>query len=270
MDNAHEIGCSWNTAPRSVNVSEDIHVWRVDLEQPESVIRDSERLLAREEQEKAHRFRFVDHRQRFTVTRVAVRQILSSCIGVDPRSIEFATGSHGKPYITSRTLQFNVSHSHARALVAVARGCEIGVDVEKIRDIEDAQVLANRFFSSAEARRLSAASDAASLTRGFFECWTRKEAFVKAIGEGLSHPLDSFEVTFFPETKADLRLGAAHLGKWALRNIDLGPGYCGAVAFECEVGTGVSQRDIKLWEWSWSPSSLGYDSLHSGCVANAI
>ena len=114
--------------------------------------------------------------------------------------------------------------------------------------MDDAEYLADRFFSAPESRKLRTAVDSAARIRGFFECWSRKEAFIKALGEGLSHPLDSFEVSFYPDMAVTLRLGSGDSGKWVLRNIDPGPGYCGAIVFERDA-CGNDDPDIHLWEW---------------------
>lgn len=238
----------WQVTPSSPVAGEHVHVWRIDLEQPDAILDGLEDLLAEGEKARAQRFRFVRDRRRFTVARAALRQILAGRLGVKPRSIEFSTGAYGKPYLTERTFRFNVSHSGGLALVAVARNRELGVDIEELRPMDDAEELADRFFSASESRKLRAAPDSASRIRGFFECWSRKEAFIKALGEGLSHPLDSFEVSFYPDTAVTLRLGSGDSGKWVLRNIDPGPGYCGAIVFE-RGPCGSADPDIHLWKW---------------------
>lgn len=239
----------WRVAPAPVKVADEhVHVWRIGLIQPDAIFEALEDLLAEDEKARAHRFHFVRDRRRFTVARAALRQILAGCLGVDPHSVEFSTGSYGKPHLVEENLRFNLSHSGGLALVAVARDRELGVDIEELRHMDDAEALANRFFSTQESRKLLMAADSASLMRGFFECWSRKEAFIKALGEGLSHPLDSFEVTFFPDANVDLRLGSGDPGKWTLCNIDPGPGYCGAIVFERNP-YGSDGPDIRLWEW---------------------
>ena len=235
--------------PASLEVAdEQVHIWRIDLAQPGTILNALENLLAEDEKARAHRFHFARDRKRFTVARAALRQILAGCLGVDSHSVRFSTGPYGKPRLVEENLRFNVSHSGELALVAVARNRELGVDIEELRRMDDAEALADRFFSAPESRKLRTAADSASRIRGFFECWSRKEAFIKAIGEGLSHPLDSFEVSFFPDTVVTLRLDSGDSGKWALRNIDPGPGYCGAIVFERNPD-GSADPDIHLWEW---------------------
>ena len=228
--------------------NKQVHVWRIALTQPEAVLHSLEDLLAEDERARAHRFHFDRDRRRFTVARAALRQILAGRLGVNPHSVEFSTGPYGKPHLTEGDLRFNVSHSGGLALIAVARNRELGVDIEELRPMDDAEALADRFFSAQESRKLRMAPDSTSRIRGFFECWSRKEAFIKAIGEGLSHPLDSFEVSFFPDTAVTLQLSSGDAGKWALHNIDPGPGYCGAIVLERDPD-GNTEPDICLWEW---------------------
>ena len=238
----------WQAAPSSPVADAHVHIWRIDLEQPDAILGALEDLLAEDEKARARRFRFVRDRRRFTVARAALRQIVAGCLGVDPHSVGFSTGPYGKPRLTEGNLRFNVSHSGGLALVAVARNRELGVDIEELRPMDDAEDLADRFFSAQESRKLRTAVDSAARIRGFFECWSRKEAFIKALGEGLSHPLDSFEVSFYPDTAVTLRLGSGDSGKWVLRNIDPGPGYCGAIVFERDA-CGSADPEIRLWGW---------------------
>lgn len=122
--------------------------------------------------------------------------------------VHLTKGPFGKPSPDDRKLRFNLSHSGGWVLLAVACGREVGVDIEEIRAIDDAATIAARYFSPGESRKLH---DVLGSTLGevaFFNCWTRKEAFIKAIGHGLSHPLDTFEVTFLPNEKVELRLDA--------------------------------------------------------------
>ena len=196
-------------------------------------------LLDHEERIRADRYAFERDRSRFVVARARLRQLLAVRLGVSPETIEFVRGAQGKPALAApyakSKLRFNVSHSANIALYAFAYGREVGVDVEAVRVMPDANDIAERFFSVCENNSYRDL-DSRNKPYGFFNCWTRKEAFVKALGDGLSHPLDSFDVSLVPgEPAGILRHGdiSGHDCGWRLSNIvSLPTGYVGAVAFE--------------------------------------
>ena len=193
------------------------------------------RLLSGDERERADRFRYAEHRQHYIVARGSLRRLLADRISVEPEAIQFSVGEHGKPRLasahTAANLEFNLSHSGSLALYAFARGCPVGVDVELVRDIPDADDLAGRFFSAAEIAALRALQPGRR-SLAFLACWTRKEAFIKALGVGLNCPLDLFDVTIDPDTPARItRIGAsADARAWALTAIRPYPGYIAALA----------------------------------------
>lgn len=155
-------------------------------------------LLTADERERANRFHFDEHRNRFIVGRAMLRTILGTCVEAEPASLEFAYGPHGKPCLERKErIGFNCSGSNDSALYAISTGPDIGVDLEHIRPLDDMVKIAERFFYPAEHRELLALPER-DRTKAFFDCWTRKEAFVKAVGEGLSHALDRFQVTLQP------------------------------------------------------------------------
>jgi 4'-phosphopantetheinyl transferase len=201
---------------------------------PEDV-RASAALLSDVERQRASRFVFDRDRHRFTVARARLRRLLSARLGVPPEAVGFAYGEHGKPaldrHCTASDLRFNVSHSDGVAVYAFSHGHEIGIDVESIRVIRDADDIAARFFSSRE-NEAYLALDPRDRPLGFFNCWTRKEAFVKALGDGLSHPLDRFDVSLAPGEPAKiLRVEGTpgdHCG-WTLHSFLPGPGLIGAI-----------------------------------------
>jgi 4'-phosphopantetheinyl transferase len=186
----------------------DIDVWIWSNPGHTMHARELDNTLSPEEEARAERFVYRRDAERFRSRRVRVRQILAEYLSVEPRAISFLTGSHGKPFLHpahNSDLQFNLSHSEDMAVFAVAHGLELGVDVEWIRPIEEQ--IAERFFSTAEKAALSKLPPEWAV-RGFFECWTGKEAFVKARGAGLSIPLDSFDVSVGPGTASTiLRIG---------------------------------------------------------------
>jgi 4'-phosphopantetheinyl transferase len=134
---------------------------------------------------------------RFTVAHATVRQILGACLQVPPQAVTFTAGANGKPAVTGLPLAFNLSHSGDLAVCAVAAGGQLGVDVEVIRPVSDADDLSSRYFASDEARSFCGCRRRAPAR--VFGVWTRKEAFLKAPGEGMSRPLDSFAVSVGPE-----------------------------------------------------------------------
>ena len=213
---------------------DECHVWRVPLDAPAQDVERLRSLLSAEERARAARFVFEADRRRFVVAHGGLREILAGYVGVAPASLTFASGPSGKPAVVEpRTgLRFNLSDSRGLALVAVTRGREVGVDVEAVRAAEDLDDLGASCFSPTERRALAAVPEASRL-EAFFDGWTRKEAFVKMLGDGLSRPLDSFDVTLTPgEPARILRVEGGRAGDWSLRSIEVGPGHRGALAIE--------------------------------------
>lgn len=165
--------------------------------------------------------------------------LLASYLGMDAASVQFVYGPQGKPALSPApknapsSLQFNASHSGDLAAYAFTNGCKIGVDVERYRALPDLENIARRFFSPEETAELLALSPAETAS-GFFNCWTRKEAFIKAMGGGLSIPLDSFRVTLGPGAAARMvSLGGNDdaARRWTLYDFSPGPEYAGAIAY---------------------------------------
>lgn len=178
-------------------------------------------LLSEEERQRATRFHFDRDRRRFVVRRAKLREILSVRTGVPPELLRFEAGPHGKPRLHGDICHFSASHSNERMLVAIDDR-ELGCDIERIVPDFDWPPLAERFFARDEQRALLAAPDG---LRAFFRCWTRKEAFVKGLGLGLSYPLDGFEVTV--GEAAEILSGG---DGWSLASGAIGDGYIFAVA----------------------------------------
>ena len=159
-------------------------------------------LLSVEEKKRADRLRVPSGRREFTIARAILRVFLGAACGVEPGEIILAAGAHGKPRLTSPSppmkLGFNISHSHGAVALALARGRETGIDIEKVRSDIEAEALAARFFSPRENDLLSRLAGREMLT-AFFDCWTRKEAVLKAIGAGLTLSLSSFDVSLAPD-----------------------------------------------------------------------
>ena len=212
--------------------SRTVHVWSVPTVASAGISLRFERTLSPDERERADRFRFAYLRESFIVARGALRVLLGRYLGLSPADIQFTYNGKGKPALAAPSgLCFNASHSGGLALFAFTPNCEIGVDVEQIRPLPDMQNIANRFFCSAEASELATLS-ANQRTSAFFLCWTRKEAYIKAIGEGLFEPLDGFRVTLQPSQPARfMHLPHDALGAWKLHNLHVVPGYAAALAY---------------------------------------
>ena len=193
-------------------------------------------LLSAQELDRADRFTLDQGRSRFIVARATLRRMLGQRLRVRPENIELVYGSRGKPALAPSLaysgLRFNVSHHGEFAVYAFALDREVGIDVEAIRNIPDADEVACFIFSQHEYEMYDAL-DAPDKARGFFNCWTRKEAFIKALGAGLSFPLDSFEVSLAPDEPARFIHveGVAGLDcGWMLHTFEPQPGLIGAVA----------------------------------------
>jgi 4'-phosphopantetheinyl transferase len=215
----------------------EVHVWRVSLDQPLAIVERFSQLLSVDEKARAARFHFERDRQHFIVARGCLRTILGRYLEIAPHKIQFTYTPYGKPKLSTSTsqaepLHFNLAHSGGFALYAFTQVGEIGVDLEHVRPEFGGDDIARRFFSSDEVSRLTELH-ANVRHEAFFNCWTRKEAFIKAKGIGLSLPLDQFDVTLAPDEPARLlrtRWDENEAGRWSLKAINVGPGYVAAVA----------------------------------------
>lgn len=190
----------WKPAPEAPSLDGDeIQIWRVALERRAPEVTALEQCLAADEQVRADRFRFARDRRRYVVTRGVLRTLLGRMLDVAPTEIRLQYGPEGKPSLSpahgnvAKALQFNVAHSREVALLALAWETALGVDVEYIRELSDAEQIARRFFSAQEVASFLA-TPAEQRRTAFFRIWTRKEAFIKATGKGLSQPLGAFNV----------------------------------------------------------------------------
>jgi 4'-phosphopantetheinyl transferase len=225
----------------------DVHVWSVSLECARSIVSEAFDTLSGDERDRARRFHFERDSRRFVRARAALRQILGGYLEMDPADLSFRYGTHGKPALTGNAagaLSFNVSHSDELALIAVARpGVELGVDVEAIRSMPDADDIACRNFAPAEVARLSVLP-AQMREAAFFRCWTRKEAYLKALGDGLARPLDSFEVTLRADEPVELRVASdpGEAARWTLAALEPAWGFAAALVATRGAGKIVCSR----------------------------
>ena len=240
----------WSSAPVSLSLSSgEVQVWRASLEQRLEVQETFLRTLDLEERERASRFHFEKHRRRFIVGRGVLRLLLGRYLEIAPEEVRFAYGPYGKPslggkYAASR-LRFNASHSHELADYAFVQQREIGVDVEYVKDDFQSEEIAQRFFSAQEVQTLTALPKD-ERHAAFFRCWTRKEAYIKAIGSGLSHPLDQFDVTLTGDEPAALLRDAQEpeaVARWEMFNLEFTERYAGALIVE---GRGHTLRGFEL------------------------
>jgi 4'-phosphopantetheinyl transferase len=238
----------WRPAPETLILHRDeVHVWRAPLDLPEVQVCRLWSILAGDERQRAERYVFEKDRRHFVVARGVLRVLLGRYLQQDQQQLCFTYGSHGKPALVTATtgelLHFNVSHSHGLALYAMTHGRELGVDVELIRPAVAQEMIAERFFSSREVTILRALPGALQGT-AFFACWTRKEAFIKAKGDGLALPLDQFDVSLAPGEPAALLRTAwdpQEAARWTMQDLAPAPGYRAAVA--------VAGHDWRLVCW---------------------
>lgn len=225
-----------------------LHIWRASLDvAPEQVARLWHTLVP-DERRRAERLRFEVLRQRFIAAHGMLRDVLGRYVQLSPESVRFAVRPGGKPELASgesASWRFNLSHSGAMALVAVAWRREVGVDIEQLRPMKGPLDIAERFFAPGEVAALRAMPPE-QINAAFFRCWTRKEAYVKALGKGLSLGLEKFEVSIDPQQPAALR----HVvdmpdepRRWWMLHLDLGPDYLGACVCEGQ------PRCVQLWNW---------------------
>jgi 4'-phosphopantetheinyl transferase len=232
-------GAGWKLPPG------EVHVWRTSLVRPKDAVERMRTLLARDERQRANRFRFERDRSRYIVGRALLRGLLARYLDAAPEELEFQYGEFEKPALRSGPW-FNLSHSGPIALYAFSSAGEIGIDVE-LDDADFARErIAERFFSPAEVRLLRSLPSEAQ-PRAFLTCWTRKEAFIKARGDGLSLALDSFDVTLAPDAPAALLRTAwcsEEPGQWQLEDLsDHRAGYIAAVALRGD-GSRIVEREI--------------------------
>jgi 4'-phosphopantetheinyl transferase len=223
----------------------DVHVWLADVDTCGSEQNELWAALSSEERARADRFCFDRDRRRYAHSRGILRHLLAGYLGADPRELVFEAGSRGKPRLidSPQAMAFNVSHSGSFALIAVSRLGEIGVDIEAHRPLDDRDDLAERFFSASESVQLRSL-EPARRDGAFFTCWSRKEAYVKAVGDGLSYPLDAFDVTFSPGEAARLTVegDADESRRWALEALPAPTGYSAALVTE-------GRRTVQCWSW---------------------
>jgi 4'-phosphopantetheinyl transferase len=229
----------WHPPPESLALPPDeVHVWCASLDRSAAGLEQLRQTLSEDERRRAERFCFAKDRAHFTAARGLLRLILGRYLGREPCRLTFCYSAHGKPALGADcggdALRFNLAHSRGLALYALTRGRDLGVDVERVREEVQVEQIWERFFSAQEIAALRALP-AALRRQGFFTCWARKEAYIKAVGKGLAIPLDAFDVSLAPGEPAALlavRFDSREATRWSLRELTPSPGFVGALAVE--------------------------------------
>ncbi|MCX7792272.1 MAG: 4'-phosphopantetheinyl transferase superfamily protein [Chloroflexaceae bacterium] len=242
----------WETPASWPQLSDDdVHIWLITLTVPHPPLPMLWPLLDADEQRRANQFRSPRDGARFAVAHAALRAILAGYLSLEPAAVRFVRHGSAKPALDpgmSADLRFNFTHSHDLALCALSRNREVGIDIEQVQPQVPFEAIATTFFSDREQLAL-ASLPPAQRSRGFYRCWTRKEAFVKALGVGLSLPLRSFDVTPLPGAPAALvdspSLTDGHT-IWTICDVPLSDGYVAALAVE-----GSACR-LRHWRWGWA------------------
>jgi 4'-phosphopantetheinyl transferase len=242
----------WNTPPTGWPLNEtEVHVWAAALDVSPDRISAFETTLSPDERYRAGRFHFERDQRHFISGRARLRTILGSYLQIKPEDLQFEYSARGKPALAHpfnrHKLHFNLAHSDGLLLVAVSQLCPLGVDVERTKWIENTEDLVSRFFSPSEAADFHALPDARRMN-AFFNLWTRKEACLKATGDGLSGQLQEMRVSFLPGEPARVLstpLDTPHpAGAWTLHELKPAPGYIAALA--------MTEQPLKLSCWHWT------------------
>jgi 4'-phosphopantetheinyl transferase len=213
----------------------EVHLWQASLDgRPADIF---ESFLSADELARANRFHFAEDRTHFVVARGLLRNLLAAYLGINSAELRFSYGAKGKPFLVldgQMQINFNLSHAHGRAAFAFSRGRELGVDLEYVKEDFDAELIATRFFSRAEVLALRSVP-AEVRNQAFFNCWTRKEAYIKARGEGLSMPLDEFDVSLRPDEPVALLKNyreEREVNRWSMKALPTPADYVGALVVE--------------------------------------
>jgi len=241
----------WSTPPAHLTLSSsEVHVWSTSLTLPALRLQKLAATLSADEQSRAERFYFEQHRQRFIASRGLLRLILGCYLDIEPQKVQFCYGPYGKPLMAElkqeNSLRFNLSHSQDIALYAVTFKREVGIDIEQVRSLAEAEQIAKNFFSAREnaAFRVLSPTERQEV---FFRYWTCKEAYLKALGDGLTRSLNSIEVSLAPGQQARLlsvKEEPQAVERWFLQELTPpAAGYAAALA--------VEGRDwhLKCWRW---------------------
>jgi 4'-phosphopantetheinyl transferase len=237
----------WSARVKELVLPEgEIHIWRANLALETAVLDRLRAVLSPDEQSRAARFHFARDRDHFIACRGALRMLLGAYLNISPDALEFCYGIHGKPALrvddSQLSTRFNISHADGLAVLAFARGREVGIDLEPISAEFPGEEIAARYFSARELAELRALP-LAQRAEGFSLCWTRKEAYAKALGLGLQIKLNSFSVSLTPGQPEELQSEDSR--RWILRSFRPASHFVAAVVSdgpECE---------MRYWDWAF-------------------
>lgn len=239
---------NWEALPKNLSLQrEEIHVYKTDLKCSVSKAECFYLTLSDDERKRADQYKFENDRIHFISARAILREIIGRYLALKPSEILFSYNSYGKPYLIHKILNFNLSHASYLAVYIFANSKQVGIDIEKIRPFPGFMNIAKRFFSEQENIDLHSIPGDQQL-EAFFKCWTRKEAFIKAIGNGLSFPLNQFDVTLLPNEPARVRnINGKNesVDLWSMSSINPTPDHVGAFLFENNI------KDTKISYFDW-------------------
>jgi 4'-phosphopantetheinyl transferase len=228
----------------------EVHICLINLHVSTDTLQKLVNYLSPEERAKAAKFHFAQHREQFTITHAVLRLLLAHYSQLTPATVSFVTNPYGKPALSilanQSPLYFNLSHTQGLAICAFTHICELGIDIEYMRTNLDYEQIAAYVFSPQEQAVLSRLTDQ-SQAHAFFNAWTRKEAYIKARGKGLSLPLDLFDVTLHPDEPSALletREADQDASAWSMYDLAVPSGYKAALA--------LPAHNVSLRFWSWS------------------
>jgi 4'-phosphopantetheinyl transferase len=243
-------GLVWIDPPPRPRLKPDqVHVWRASLDVDPSRASGLLATLSPGEKDRARRFHFLEDQSRCVAARAILRHLLGLYLDLRPTDLRLSRGAFGKPSLADAGagdgIRFNLSHSGGLALYAFVLGREVGIDVELTTCVHVDELASAGFLSEGEERQLRALQGPPR-QEALLRCWTRKEAYLKAIGEGMGAPLMEVEVSLLPESPALLRApgGEKEIRRWSLLDLVPAPGYAACLAVE-----GVAQ--VVCWEWQW-------------------
>jgi 4'-phosphopantetheinyl transferase len=221
----------------AIGTGSEVHVFCFSLRAGDSELAEFIETLSEDEIARAERFHFECHRRRYIVGRATLRRIVAGWVEIDPALLEFTYGATGKPALGGKPaesgIEFNLAHCEDLAVVAITRDAEVGIDLERVRFLPDFKELVARFFSRRESERFENLP-AELKPCAFFNLWTRKEALLKATGEGIGHCLSQVEVTFLPGEPVRFLSLPRHVGaltEWRLKDLPIEQGYAAGLAW---------------------------------------
>jgi 4'-phosphopantetheinyl transferase len=243
------LACAFSSRAKFPQLASDAaHVWIVHTGQLPSDCEKIKCFLSVDECEKADRFVFERDRERYIIRRALLRMILGHYLALRPEEVLFRYNQYGKPMLDNKDLFFNLSSSFDCTIYAVAHGRQVGVDIEKIRAFSEMKSVAKRSFSPAEFKFYCSRMKAAT-QKVFFKYWTRKEALIKAIGSGLSIPLDTFDVSGDAGEAirpVEIELSKGNQSHWMIFDLDHRPGFASAAAIEGSIAPAFCVRTFNL------------------------